>query len=331
MKRISLLGSILFTKNDSGFRAEASRNDTLFFKLRHYSLLILLVLAFALPMYAQTGASGLAFLKDGVGGRALAMGEAYSAIADDPSAMYYNPAALTLSDRPQLMFMHRQWIQDTQTEYVAGQTSADGFSFGGSLNSTSINNIEVRDVPGPAIGTFDAHNMALGLSVAYAFDSTISVGISANYLYEKIYYAEASGGGYSFGAMYLSPWNIRFGAALDNVGSMGALGDSASTLPTAVRVGAGEEFGLESITSRLTVAAELVSFTVEKRSHLHTGAELEFQNTFAVRAGYEMGYDSKSFSAGVGIKFNFLRFDYAFVPFTNDLGTTHTLSLEFTL
>ena len=45
--------------------------------------------------YSQAGETGLSFLKLGVGGRALGMGEAYSAVAADPTAMYYNPAAMS--------------------------------------------------------------------------------------------------------------------------------------------------------------------------------------------------------------------------------------------
>jgi len=48
----------------------------------------------------QVGQTGLAFLKLGVGGRALGMGEAYSAVATDPSGMYYNPASLALASSP---------------------------------------------------------------------------------------------------------------------------------------------------------------------------------------------------------------------------------------
>ena len=50
-------------------------------------------------IFGQTGQSGLAWLKSGISGRALGMGEAFSAIASDPSATYYNPSALSLADK----------------------------------------------------------------------------------------------------------------------------------------------------------------------------------------------------------------------------------------
>ena len=79
-------------------------------------LLLIALCVMAIPQFllAQAGTTGLTFLKLGVGGRSLGMGEAYSAIASDPTAMYYNPAALSLSKTPQLLLMHKSWVQDTK-------------------------------------------------------------------------------------------------------------------------------------------------------------------------------------------------------------------------
>jgi len=58
---------------------------------------LIAVLGLCLPAYAQfakVGTVGLKFLDIGVGGRALAMGEAYSAVANDASAIFWNPAGI---------------------------------------------------------------------------------------------------------------------------------------------------------------------------------------------------------------------------------------------
>ncbi len=48
-----------------------------------------------LSAYGAAGAAAAPYLKLPMGARGTAMGEAFSGIADDVSALYYNPAGLT--------------------------------------------------------------------------------------------------------------------------------------------------------------------------------------------------------------------------------------------
>ena len=73
------------------------------------------------------GKSGLAFLKIGVGGRAVGMGEAFTTIADDASASYWNPSALMNRSQTNVVVMHNEWFQGIRTEFI-------GIHFGGEDN-----------------------------------------------------------------------------------------------------------------------------------------------------------------------------------------------------
>jgi hypothetical protein len=266
-------------------------------------------------------------LKLGVGARSLGMGEAYSAVGTDPSATYYNPAALASASVPQLLLMHKEWIQDTKTEFLAGSTVWGDLAAGVSVNSTSVDDIELRSLPGPPLSTFDARDAAIGVSAAYAIDPSVSVGITGKYLYEKILVDESSGFGIDLGGLYQTPWGIRIAAVVGNLGSMNKLQQEAPVLPRFVRTGLAYEASIPSMDGTIMLASDVVSYTEEKNSHLHLGGEFDYQHTIAARVGYQTGYDAKSFSAGVGLRYEWLRFDYAFVPFKTDLGTTHTFSL----
>lgn len=278
-------------------------------------------------IHAQPGQAGFTFLKLGVGARALAMGEAYAALGSDPSAMYYNPAGLAHSQHPQLLLMHKEWLQDITTDFVGAQTFLGNLAVGVSVNSTSINDIELRQQPGPPQGTFDAHNAAFGLSLAYRIDTSLSVGITGKYLYEKILVDESSGIGIDLGAYYSTPWEIRLGAALSNLGSVNELDKESSTLPTLFRIGAAYIHPVEAIDGNLTLASDVVSSSNESKSHVDFGAELNYHQAFALRAGYQTGYDARGFTAGIGFRFDLFRLDYAFIPSRYDLGSTHTFSL----
>ena len=65
--------------------------------------------------------------------------------------------------------------------------------------------------------------------------------------------------------------------------------------------------------------------------HLHLGAEASVHEMFTVRAGYMANYDSKNISAGVSFNKRNIGVDYAFVPYTNDLGTSHLFNFTFSL
>jgi len=57
---------------------------------------VLIAVALTSPVVfsqAKVGTTGAQFLELGVSSRAMAMGEAYTAVVDDISAVYYNPAA----------------------------------------------------------------------------------------------------------------------------------------------------------------------------------------------------------------------------------------------
>jgi hypothetical protein len=294
-------------------------------------IIAVVVLAVAASSFGQPGSAGLSFLKLGVGGRSIAMGEASAANVNDVSAMHYNPSALRTVRNPQILLMHKEWLQKTQTEYIAAAFPLGSFSVGASLNTTSIPEIEIRTVPGPPQGTFSAQNVSIGITGAYEIDTTISVGITSKYLYEKILVDEAGGLGFDLGALYYTPWDFKVGLSVANLGSMEDLRNESTKLPTTLRFGAAWSRPFEEINGILTVAGDVVSVTPEKQSHIHLGFEFAYKQLFAVRSGYMSGYDSKSVSLGAGIHYGMFTVDYGFVPFKLDLGTTHTFSLAIEL
>src|SRR5437016_158316 len=68
------------------------------------------------PVHAQetlggqrAGTSSATFLRIGVGARAEGMGETFVAVANDPSAIYWNPAGLASLQRTEIAESHVEW------------------------------------------------------------------------------------------------------------------------------------------------------------------------------------------------------------------------------
>jgi hypothetical protein len=191
-----------------------------------------------------------------------------------------------------------------------------------------VSDIEIRTRPGPADGTFDSRGYAIGLSYSQRFSDAFTAGITGKFLYEKILIDDASGFAFDLGAQYHSPLpNLAFGAVIANIGSMSALRSESTTLPTLLRVGAGYDGLLESISSSFLLAADLTVNFPASQTLASFGGELEFHEAVAVRSGYVVGSEGRGFSAGVGVRHGILGFDYAYAPLSSELGTTHTFSL----
>lgn len=93
-----------------------------------------------------------------------------------------------------------------------------------------------------------------------------------------------------------------------------------------VKVGAAYEIAPEGLDGSLLLAADADLFFDDRRSasqfwvetmssDLHLGAELQFQNTVMVRGGFDggRGFDTVYATAGAGLRFRGLGFDYAYL------------------
>src|ERR1035441_3884050 len=82
----------------------------------------------------RVGISTAEFLKIGVGSRASAMGDAFVAVANDASALYWNPAGLVQFKDDQLLISHNMWVVDINHDFVGAvyhmdETNAFGIAF----------------------------------------------------------------------------------------------------------------------------------------------------------------------------------------------------------
>jgi hypothetical protein len=78
----------------------------------------------------------------------------------------------------------------------------------------------------------------------------------------------------------------------------------------------------------LTLGADILKVFREDNTHLHTGVEVNYQELVSFRLGYLTGYETRAFTAGLGLHRGIFKLDYGFSPQSQDLNSGHTLSIE---
>jgi hypothetical protein len=265
------------------------------------------------------------------------MGDAMTSIVTGASATHANPAGLVAAPGTEphadLVFMHREWFQDTRSEFLAGLVPLDDENaVGAMVSTTTVSDIEVRLRPGPADGTFTSRDFAAGLSYARRIAADLRVGVTGKFLYQKIYVDEATGFAVDIGAVWESPVeNLTIGGVLANLGSMNALREESTKLPALVRVGPGYTLMLPGGELVVVGAMEYVRVLPENRDQMNAGGELTFRGLLAARAGYQFGAGARGLSLGLGIHYGIISLDYAFANIAADLGDGHAFSLALRL
>ena len=293
--------------------------------------IFLAILIFYSLIPAQgTGNSGVAFLKLGSGSRNIAMGDLGIVAGNELNAVNYNPSILSILNKTQLTFSHNSLIQDLHSELFGGSFSAFGIPLAVMINTTSISDIEIRNIPGEAVSKFNANYFSAGLSGAIELLNDFHTGFTLKYLYENLYSDEASGYALDFGITYTGIADgLTVGASLRNMGSMNKLRNESTKLPKDFRLGASYSLNFSDMKFIVNLLGGYQKFLDADDSHLHFGTEVNYDNFFFIRGGFITGYETKSVTTGFGIKLKSFNMDYAYVPFKYGLGDNHIITFIF--
>jgi len=292
--------------------------------------IVTLIIFSTLTFSQSAGNSGLSFLKFGFGARNIAMADAGTAASNDLTALFYNPAKLTMNDKSEIIIMHNQWIQAVRSEMLGVKSFVFGIPFALGFNVTNVSDIEIRTKAGEPESTFDANYFFSSISTAFNLSNEISAGITGKYLYEGLLSDEATGFGVDLGVNYLTPIeNLSASAVVKNLGSMNKLKNDKTKLPSEFRIGGAYNFDLGENKFDVISVLELQKYLETDDIHFNIGGEVFYDKLIALRFGYQTGYESRGFTNGLGLHWGNLGFDYAFLPFSLGLGNASLFSLQF--
>jgi hypothetical protein len=265
------------------------------------------------------------------GARPSGMGGAFVSVGGDPFSPPYNPATASQADKFRASFGHIEYWENVRLEtgYFAAPLKGR-FSIHGGIRYASLGEIEVRSIPtSDPEAIADANDISFKAGVAYRFSDKVSAGFGTGWYVEKIEAWRGSAWNVDLGLLAMPTSQLALGASVTNLGpdfnleKTGIVGSRDISLPTTYRVGASYRY------RRFLGAFDIV--VLDDQFHAHLGAEARLHEILAVRAGYMANYDSKDITAGTSFTHRNLTVDYAFVPYSNDLGTTHLFNFTVEL
>jgi len=290
-------------------------------------------------IFEKVGTLGGQSLKIGVGARAAAMGDAYVAIADDATAVYWNPAGIARLSGQSVTINHTAWPADIlfdQAAYVFNVKWIPGM-LGVNVRALTMSRDLVRTtyLPEGTGDTFDAGEWAYGISYARSLTDKFSAGISANYVQTGLADVKGKSTTFDFGTLYdIGVLGAKIGMSIQNIGSDMTFLNEKVKMPTFFRVG-GSMSILQSGESRLITSAEF-THPSDNSEKVNWGAEYAFHDYLFLRGGYKFNYDTEGLTAGLGVKFpltlskaSVARLDYAYQDLKL-LTAAHRVSVDIT-
>jgi len=313
-------------------------------KIKTLITFVLLYSIYTTGQVSKVGTTAAPFLQIGVGSRAAALGEAYTAVANEAASLYWNPAGIDFFSSNEVQFNYSDWLADMKFLNAIAVLHLEGFgSFGLSVTSLSTPEMVVRTVDYPeGIGSrFDAADIALGLSYSKKLTDRFAFGATFKYINRRIWNMNANAIAMDFGIIYKLPIeNMQLGMSILNFGSKlqiqgsdamvysdiaeDVIGNNTQilsqlmtkewALPLSLRFGLSYKV-IDVEQHQLLLASDYIHPN-DNFSSINLGGEYGFLNHFFVRVGYKslmLDNAEDGLTYGGGIKYAFFGIDYSYV------------------
>ena len=287
------------------------------------------------------------------------MGGAYSALADDITALYWNPAGIARLPGVNVGASYTHWFGNVTHNFI-GVTMpiSERYRAGVSLTMVDYGSLNFATIQNDAnAGTFNANDLSFGVTIAGSLTDRFSFGATGKYLRSSILDMSADGLAFDAGSQYVTDfYNMKIAMDLSNLGSdRNFTGNSLSFLSSNTGINSVQSMLTGSYTTgnfplplifRIGVASDVFQGKVENQKlnvdfdfsthsdgpeQLNLGGEYIWNDMAAFRAGYAFNQDQLGLGIGAGFHYKSEDFsgtvDYAFNT-TRSLGGIHRISIS---
>jgi len=281
----------------------------------------------------EAGTTSAQFLKLGIGARALAMGEAYTGLADDVTSIYWNPAGLNHIEDKEFSAMRALWVSDISLNWLAYAQKGLGGSLGAALVYLASGDIAKYDNAGNGLNqSYSDSDTAFIVSYARKVKG-LDLGINLKLLDSRLESESATGLAADLGisGRVFHNNNFNFGLVVQNLGSGLKFMNQSAPLPLNIKSGV----SYKALKDRLTLTSDL-DFPVDYVTNAHFGAEYRYSlgaMDFFPRVGYQTTNVGDlnaltGLSLGFGVTYGNMSINYAWVPY-GELGDTNWVDVGF--
>jgi hypothetical protein len=260
--------------------------------------------------FSSASTSGAIAVREGLGARALGMGEAFTAIADDATCLYWNPAGLYLNPGRQMDLCHEAGFDNSFIDQVVYTQNLGTVGIGAGLvwlrggdmaldqpdGSVSMVQSESDFIGIVGLGMPMLKNLSLGLNVKF-LDTTLAESVSAKAVMTD------------FGVLMDLGNNFVTGFTLQNEGINVNYKTLPDALPVTVRMALSYHLDLFERLKGV-YDAEIVKIN-DNAMALHLGAEYAYARILYLRLGYKLGYDEENSTVGFGLRWDGFALDYS--------------------
>lgn len=313
-------------------------------------LALVLLAGVAASAQAQSEAGGISTLF-APGARADGMGRAFTAVANDANAIWWNPGGLAFIRGHDISMTYSQLVpglaDDVNWSYPAYAQHVEGWGgLAASVSYLSYGKSEATDLEGNVTGEFTSYEVVPAIGYGTELADNIGFGVALKLIRVDLASAEVTldgraGRGTTFGAdigglVRMPAARVSVGAVLSNLGPDIAYIDEDQADPLGRNIRLGLAYTpFENDVHRVLVAADASRFLIPGRvlavDVWNAGLEYEFNRLLSLRGGYmsdPLG-DITDWTFGLGLNYHGVRVDYASVPQSSYLDRVSRFSLAY--
>ncbi len=298
----------------------------------------------------KVGTTSFQFLSVSPDARGAAMAGAFSSVARNAEAVYWNPAGLTSVNNFDLSVSYLRWFFDiNHYSFAAAYNLSDFGTIAIEGLYTDIGEIEVTTVgalgningsynPGLTGEVIHPHQSAIGISYAKSLTDKFAFGITAKYAYEDLV-VESKGsflfdGGLLFNTGFRT---IKIAASIRQFGPDIKYLSNSYPLPQTFNIGISgyviaptDGLIANAAGQKLLVSYDMIQPRDYDQQH-GIGMEYSFNDMIFLRGGYRFNGDQQGVAGGLGIMFNNYNINYSYTDYGEFLKAVHRFTIGFNL